>query len=149
MESNKMSLIQLIYCSKGSNKLTKDDIESIWLNSIMQNTKHSIQGLLLYYDNSFIQLLEGDEYEVNTLYSNIRRDDRHYNVVLIGQQKVEKIQFKRWAMGYNLDNTISIKVIKNYFSSSFNPEQASFLTLKNLLVEVSNIQGGIASQLDH
>jgi hypothetical protein len=142
-----VSLIQLIYCSKASPRLTKDDIEFIWLNAIINNTKHSIQGLLIFYNNYFIQLLEGDEDEVEKLYSNISKDNRHNDVILIGQQNVKKTQFRRWAMGYNLDNELSIEIIKKYFPSGFTPEHSSFLILKNLLVDVSEVKGGIASKL--
>lgn len=140
-----MSIIQLIYCSKGINNLTEENIESIWLNSIIKNTMHSIQGILLFHDNQFIQLLEGKKDDVKALYENIIKDERHYDVTLIGTQNIEKEEFKKWAMGYILNNSMSLKVIKKYFPSDFIPEKASFLEIKTLLEEISEIKDGIAS----
>jgi hypothetical protein len=76
------------------------------LNNLLEmarvnNKTKSITGLLLYIDGDFIQIIEGDDFEVNNLYSNIQFDKRHKNIICVSDEKITKRQFPEWSMGFN------------------------------------------------
>ena len=78
-------MFELVCCSKASPSLTMDDIRAILDTANQFNDAHDITGCLLYYNNEFVQLLEGDKTEVLDLYENIKRDKRHSYVLLLGK----------------------------------------------------------------
>ena len=52
-----------------------------------------------------IQMLEGGEREVRTLYDKIRHDKRHHTVLTLGEGEIETRMFSEWAMGFkNVDD---------------------------------------------
>jgi len=62
------------------------------------NTKTSVTGALLVYEDWFAQTLEGDESVVGDLFAKIERDERHENVEILETATVTDRVFGRWAM---------------------------------------------------
>ena len=54
-------IFELIYYSTASPDLSKNDILNILENSRDFNSKNEITGCLLYHNNEFVQLIEGEE----------------------------------------------------------------------------------------
>ncbi len=90
----------LVYSSKTSYLFEKGDLDRILKVSRNNNTQRGLTGLLLYYDNRFIQVLEGDEAVVKKLYSTILADKRHNGVTKLMDGYTDDRQFPDWAMGY-------------------------------------------------
>ncbi len=100
-ESN---LIQLIYASSARQLLTEDEIMAILEVSRRKNAERNITGILLYKDGNFLQVLEGDEEAVTSLYRTIERDQRHKGLILLAKRKIAEREFPDWSMGFvNLD----------------------------------------------
>lgn len=95
----------LTYSSKTSYLFKKGDLSRILTASREHNMKCGLTGLLLYNNNSFIQVLEGDEVTVKQLFSTIQADKRHNGVTKLMDGYTEHRQFPDWAMGYRqVDN---------------------------------------------
>ncbi|MEO5851689.1 MAG: BLUF domain-containing protein [Nocardioides sp.] len=62
------------------------------------NKQQHITGALLLADDSFVQVLEGDETAVRALFDHISEDSRHDSVSLLESGDVESRVFSRWAM---------------------------------------------------
>jgi hypothetical protein len=56
--------------------------------------------MLLYVDETFFQILEGEPDELHALYGRIEHDIRHTKVIKLLDVPVEKRTFGRWSMGY-------------------------------------------------
>jgi len=56
--------------------------------------------MLLYQIGSFMQLLEGEETVVQTLFETIRQDERHYAVIPIITGTAAHRNFDDWSMGF-------------------------------------------------
>ncbi|PBQ30538.1 blue light sensor protein [Sphingobacteriaceae bacterium] len=97
-------MFELIYCSEANANISEDDIASILSTSRAFNKTHSITGCLLYYNGEFIQILEGEENVVQSLFSNIRKDKRHTNVQLIAEEFAAGRAFESWNMAFNSIN---------------------------------------------
>ncbi|WP_103334276.1 BLUF domain-containing protein [Pseudotabrizicola formosa] len=68
--------------------------------SVRNNTRDGISGVLLYHDQSFFQVLEGERQAVEQCYMRILGDSRHSGVLRLWSQRVEERVFSHWAMGY-------------------------------------------------
>ena len=72
-------LKRVVYVSEKTDA-SDTTLKDIIASSKKNNPEEDITGCLLSGSNSFLQLLEGPEDFVDTLYSKIRKDNRHGNV---------------------------------------------------------------------
>lgn len=98
MYTSKPRLCRLIYFSSVSPNLRQPDVDDILQESVKRNEKCDITGLLAYDQFNFMQVLEGEEEAVNTLYLAIASDPRHFDVRLILYEQIERRRFDDWAM---------------------------------------------------
>ena len=98
-------MIQLIYVSTAARRISKDDLQTILLTSIHHNSEKNITGLLLYDQGTFCQALEGEAEDVHALFSKIKKDERHTNVIKIFDDEIMARDFSSWSMNcINLDH---------------------------------------------
>ena len=84
--------------------MTKDNLQSILMESMRHNSDHNITGILLYDQGSFCQVLEGDKKDVLSLFKKIKKDKRHFNVITISEKDIQYREFSTWSMRFiNLD----------------------------------------------
>jgi hypothetical protein len=96
-----MALISLVYVSSGKDDLTDEDFKNI-LNSCRRNNQpRNVTGMLLYRNGYFIQVLEGEETDVDFIYQRIAADPRHDHVVLVEKNRITERAFPDWSMGFN------------------------------------------------
>lgn len=123
-----MALLSLTYVSFATRDMTKDDIEDILRTSRKNNQTQNITGMLLYRNRYFIQALEGEEDAVTALYKRIEQDDRHNNVLMVSQNRIDERNFGEWSMGFkNLDD-IDANAIEGYTDFLERPFDADALT---------------------
>lgn len=90
----------LIYRSVASAQMPEDELKSLLAQSRERNQGLGITGMLLCFDNRFMQLLEGEEEKVKLLYADICKDDRHKQVFTLKQGLMEKRLFPDWSMSF-------------------------------------------------
>lgn len=93
-------MYELIYSSLAKPGTSANDISEILEISQKYNLDNAITGCLLFYNNEFIQILEGDEKNVIDLFEKIKKDKRHTNVNLIGKSQKKERDFFDWSMAY-------------------------------------------------
>lgn len=91
---------QITYISDSIPTTTSATVDEILEESRINNNKSNITGCLIYYNNKFIQLLEGNEESVLKLMSKIKNDKRHRNVETISASPSETRSFTGWGMAY-------------------------------------------------
>ncbi|OQW87690.1 MAG: hypothetical protein BWK72_12340 [Rhodoferax ferrireducens] len=94
-----MSLVQLIYVSDLVNN-DESLIPAILATSLRRNPEDGITGMLLYSHGNFLQVLEGEQAEVDATYARICQDPRHPNTVMLAQEPVKERHFAQWSMGF-------------------------------------------------
>lgn len=92
-------LVRLLYASRASETLTAEVIDHILAASRKGNPALGITGLLCHSGDIFMQVLEGGRDAVSLLYSNISRDPRHRDVVLLQYEEITERRFAGWTMG--------------------------------------------------
>ncbi len=95
-----MEIFHLVYRSHAVPDLSNQSVQEILATAREHNAKHAITGLLIYRQNSFLQLLEGSESDVNTLMQNIFKDPRHQSVSVLVTTKSELRLFEKWSMAF-------------------------------------------------
>lgn len=124
-----MPLMQLIYTSEANGDLTESAVLDILRKAQVRNQSLKISGLLLFKDNRFIQLLEGDASRVEALFAMIATDRRHRNVIVREKLTVDQVSMPTWAMGYFSPNADAAVRQANLFVMSLEDVHAICGTL--------------------
>ncbi len=90
----------LTYESKSTGNPTDRDMEELMARARARNYLEGITGCLIYYMGVFIQVLEGEKFNVLRLFKIIKKDKRHSGVHLFSDDEIEERNFPDWAMGY-------------------------------------------------
>ncbi len=104
--------------------MNNDELLAILQISRHNNTSRGLTGMLLYSEGSFIQLLEGEEENLDTTYHSILTDPRHKNVIKMLEGESDKRVFPEWSMGFKAATAQELKEFEGYV----NPKGGEFLT---------------------
>ena len=91
---------QLLYRSVQAYEMETSDMLKLLFDARAFNRENGITGLLLHHGGQFMQLIEGDQHEVQRLYRRIAEDSRHRDVVLEVNAPADQRLFPQWQMGY-------------------------------------------------
>jgi len=134
-----MELVKLIYVSTVSEAFTLSSFEEIMASAQRHNNENSITGVLYFNHKYFMQYLEGDVSDVDSTYSRIVKDVRHYNVKLLDKSMLDSRQFGCWSMAYILQSEI-LKPLNLYFMDSpdFDPYRLDTQSANEIITELKS-----------
>ncbi len=113
-------IYEITYCSVASQDLGVEDIENILHEAEKRNSENNVTGCLLYHNQEFIQILEGEKERVQSIYGKIARDRRHTAAVVLAEGKKEKRAFESWNMAYQeLSDTEARQLSQKLFVENF------------------------------
>lgn len=73
--------------------------------SQIRNNKHGVNGLLIYSDGNFFEVIEGAEIMIKDLFKIIMEDTRHKNILTIFEKEVDKPFFDDKDANFISENT--------------------------------------------
>ena len=91
-------MITLLYSSRSLVALGSPEMASIGVESYRNNRRRAITGALAADGDSFVQLLEGAEDDVDALFERIRLDPRHRDVRLLLREPLAARRLPGWSM---------------------------------------------------
>lgn len=94
-------MYHLMYYSIASRGLTEVDISDILTTARRFNATNKITGCLLFHNDTFVQLLEGEELVVKDLYAKIKKDPRHQIVTFLAEDNNDQRVFSNFDMAYH------------------------------------------------
>jgi hypothetical protein len=97
-------LRRLAWSSLPSPSLSAARLGEIIVPSRRNNERNHISGRLLFTGAHFIGVLEGDERDLGKLWLRMARDERHRDLIRIGDALCGKRWFPEWMMAY-MDHT--------------------------------------------
>ena len=107
-------MVSLLYVSSSTRELGRDELLEILAKSRANNERLGVTGMLLYKGGNFMQVLEGPEDAVASLYNKILVDTRHRGaIVLLKEQRTER-QFPEWSMGFRNLNEDDLPAVAGY-----------------------------------
>lgn len=92
--------LTISYISNASEHLKSEDIEMMMIETERCNINNNIRGILVYSDQAFFQVLEGEYRKVMSLFEKIEKDSRHYNVLKILETKSSESRYKKFSSKY-------------------------------------------------
>ena len=101
-----MKIKQLVYISKATVPFTSASLKELTELANNNNEKLNVTGCMAYASGYFLQLLEGSEETVDSLYRKIEKDNRHKGTKLLLEDRIddEKRLFDKWFMtSFNVD----------------------------------------------
>jgi hypothetical protein len=98
--SDMEALFRILYISTAARPLSDSELRDLLRGSHERNERAGITGMLLYKDEAFMQLLEGPEPAVKTLFEKISKDARHHGVIALLEGPVDCRQFPTSLMAF-------------------------------------------------
>ncbi len=127
-------MIRLSYASTTDHDWSPEELLGLLTNCQTNNAANNITGILLYAQQTFFQVLEGDEAVVNKVYEMIQKDKRHRDCTIIEIEKIKERAFPYWSMGFEKIDTKdlhNIKGLNDFFAKDFTP--SGFASHKNIV----------------
>lgn len=100
----------IVYIS--STLLSEVELTQIMERSTINNRSLGITGVLLYFNGSVIEVLEGEKDKVVSLYETISRDPRHSQLIQLYAHSVERRSFPGWFVGYKTLSKVEFDQVK-------------------------------------
>lgn len=101
-----------VYSSSSVGPMVENDLSFILNKSRSTNDWLGITGVLLYVHGSVVQVLEGEQNAVETLYQRIARGPRYTNVIRVVNKPISKYLFGEWSMDYETITSRQLEDIK-------------------------------------
>ncbi len=115
-------LIQVVYMSAATREFDAIDLTVLLAKARIKNERLGVSGMLVYHEGSFLQVLEGGERVVDTLYAQIVGDPRHTQCELLVRSFIDQRCFGDWTMGFvntRLFGATSMPGFNNFFGKRF------------------------------
>jgi transcriptional regulator with XRE-family HTH domain len=130
-------LQRLIYVSLATTTAPRQaaqNLPDIMATAVRRNASLQITGALLVCGRSYLQVLEGDDAAVQSLFGGIGRDGRHTDIRVLQNEPVESRHFSDWSMcAGRLSPTDPIVLDYPEMSHGFEPQALRVSSAKVLL----------------
>jgi hypothetical protein len=93
-------MIQVSYLSRATAPLSPEQLLSLLLQSRRNNAARGITGMLLYGNETFLQVIEGEDAAVDALVERIGADTRHSGVKILSRKAVSRRSYSDWSMSF-------------------------------------------------
>ena len=128
----------LIYRSRATGPFGEADCAALLRQARRYNQTVQLGGLLLYYQGHFMQVLEGPEPALSTLYARVQEDPRHRSLRTLSYGAISARCFPDWPMGFATADRPSLSLLMQHLARPAPPDQPSPLpsVLSQLLSEM-------------
>lgn len=93
-------LIHIIYSSAAHVDFNQGQLLDLLASARSKNTGLGITGMLLHIEGSFLQVIEGPDCDIDSLFETISADPRHDNITTIIRESIPRRSFTDWSMGF-------------------------------------------------
>jgi hypothetical protein len=92
----------IVYSSKKNSSIGDAQLKPLLEQAQEKNKALGITGILIDYDQTFLQYIEGENDSITELFSRIKSDSRHHSVELQFEGSIEKRLFPDWSMALQI-----------------------------------------------
>jgi hypothetical protein len=108
----------MVYTSVATSQMDQADVFNIVQTSVDNNMARGVTGFLIYADNKFCQLIEGEEDDLRGLLKTIGADPRHKAIEVLVDEPISARRFPRWRMQRVSKTSGSIDEIRQVLTSA-------------------------------
>lgn len=135
---------QLAYISTAVYAMSDDKLIDILTTSRKNNSQRDITGVLLYNRGTFVQALEGEDDQVDTLFAAIERDPRHTNIIKLMEKPLLQRSFPAWWMGFVTYDKDKVKDIPGFLESAGellnNDDKSSLIVMLKTFITTNKME---------
>ena len=99
------------------------------------NNINGITGLLLFSSGIVMQYIEGEPSKIDTLFSNIKNDNRHYNIIKLLDEEIHSKIFKDWGMKFKNVELPQLKDLESRMST----DKRNILIILKSFIKVNDL----------
>jgi uncharacterized protein YaaQ len=125
-------MYHIIYLSWPTTPFSDDQLRALLQQARRRNTEVGITGFLLYGNDCFLQVLEGEEVAVRSLYEYIKNDTRHRDVTAYADKPIAQRAFAEWAMAFQAATPEQFEQVAGYLRPTDMRVDATRLSLVDL-----------------
>lgn len=126
----------IIYLSQAKADLSPTELVFILIQARENNQRQNVTGALVYGRGQFMQVLEGEESVITSIYQKIVTDTRHYDALKLVDKPVQQRSFHDWSMAFAELTTAQFDHLTGYMLPSEFEQQGSIgSTIDDLLLE--------------
>lgn len=89
---------RIIYQSMASPDMDRAELFRLVYHARIANEQRGLSGFLLFADQRFLQVIEGETWKLMATFGKIRQDVRHSAVTVIDERSVVAPVFAKWRM---------------------------------------------------
>lgn len=93
-------MIQVSYVSRAVRPMSAESLLALLQQCLASNAAGKVTGMLLYGNQTFLQVIEGEEAVVDHLVGRIGQDPRHTDFQVLVRKPVLHRQYADWTMGF-------------------------------------------------
>lgn len=94
-------MYRIVYVSDAVRPMTQEDLDTVLSAARAFNAGRNISGLLVYAQQSFLQVLEGDPASIELAYSRAAASPLHTNLRRTDVHVSGGRRFPQWSMGFD------------------------------------------------
>lgn len=122
------------YVSTAVRDLQENEVDEILEETQIRNNKHGVNGLLIYSDGNFFEVLEGEKINIKGLFKIIEEDERHKNIIMIFEKEVNQPILKDKDSNFISQNTQHQPMdVSNFLYYIKDLDEGTQKTVKNIL----------------
>lgn len=80
--------------------MSDEELAKLLTQAREANARQNITGALVYGENQFMQIIEGDEATLAMLYAKLLQDGRHGQVFKFADKPIAQRSFAEWSMAF-------------------------------------------------
>ena len=128
----------LIYNSYAAVEFSDERLKELLIAAREKNKRLGITGMLYFFKDQFIQLIEGDEAVVKQLAATIAADERHRYFVVLKEGDIDQPFFSDWTMGFRAFDPQNFEDVEAFteLKASSELSTSSFMRLLNILAGI-------------
>ena len=92
-----------------------DKLKALYVKAKSNNLTHNITGVLIYKNQNFLQVLEGEDIKVDKNFNRIKSDSRHKNIFKVINTSIDERIFEDYNFGFTIiDNKRGLNNLNEY-----------------------------------
>lgn len=104
----------ILYLSKVIAPLEEAELVRLLEEARANNKRRNITGILVYSDRQFMQLIEGEEADLASLYAKLAQDPRHTGVIKLADKPIVTRSFSEWSMAFRFVSPAEFTALAGY-----------------------------------
>jgi len=122
------------YVSTANRDLNHDEVAELLDLTEIRNNNGGVNGLLIYSEGNFFEVIEGEKNMIMELFENIKEDPRHRNIMMVFEKEIDKPLFDDKEADFISENTKHRQMnVENFLYYIKDLDESTQKAVKNIL----------------